>query len=212
MGLPLVGLVHVGMGSFLSMQAYFGATFMDGIGPVTGVGLIRNLAPLLTGLHPGRGGLGPLRGRAGPAETPDRDEPAIGRRGWSRPGWWRRSWPGRCWRSGARWSGSRSAGWSPTDDGADLAGVLRHVPGDALGPRHRRAGRQGGGLRLRGRACSPATKGFEAGTGESTGRPGTDLLGGLPGRLPGRAWRSCSSTAAGSCWSTTPGRPSARRC
>ena len=49
MGLPLVGLVHVGMGSFLSMQAYFGATFMDGIGPVTGVGLIRNLAPLLTG-------------------------------------------------------------------------------------------------------------------------------------------------------------------
>jgi phospholipid/cholesterol/gamma-HCH transport system permease protein len=37
------------MGSFLSMQAYFGATFVDGIGPVTGVGLIRNLAPLLTG-------------------------------------------------------------------------------------------------------------------------------------------------------------------
>ena len=49
MGLPMVGLVHVGMGSFLSMQAYFGATFMDGIGPVTGVGLIRNLAPLMTG-------------------------------------------------------------------------------------------------------------------------------------------------------------------
>jgi phospholipid/cholesterol/gamma-HCH transport system permease protein len=48
-GLPVVGLVHVGMGSFLSMQAYFGATFMDGIGPVTGVGLIRNLAPLLVG-------------------------------------------------------------------------------------------------------------------------------------------------------------------
>ncbi len=48
-GLPMVGLVHVGMGSFLSMQAYFGATFIDGIGPVTGVGLIRNLAPLLTG-------------------------------------------------------------------------------------------------------------------------------------------------------------------
>jgi phospholipid/cholesterol/gamma-HCH transport system permease protein len=49
LGMPLVGLVHVGMGSFLSMQAYFGATFMDGIGPVTGVGLIRNLAPLMTG-------------------------------------------------------------------------------------------------------------------------------------------------------------------
>lgn len=49
LGLPLVGLVHVGLGSFLSMQAYFGATFMDGIGPVTGVGLIRNLAPLMAG-------------------------------------------------------------------------------------------------------------------------------------------------------------------
>ena len=49
MGLPSVALVHVGMGSFLSMQAYFGATFVDGIGPVVGVGLIRNLAPLLTG-------------------------------------------------------------------------------------------------------------------------------------------------------------------
>jgi phospholipid/cholesterol/gamma-HCH transport system permease protein len=49
MGLPMVGLVHVGMGSFLAMQAYFGATFVDGIGPVTGVGLIRNLAPLMTG-------------------------------------------------------------------------------------------------------------------------------------------------------------------
>ena len=32
MGLPMVGLVHVGLGSFLAMQAYFGATFMDGIG------------------------------------------------------------------------------------------------------------------------------------------------------------------------------------
>jgi len=49
MGLPMVALVHVGMGSFLAMQAYFGATFLDGIGPVVGVGLIRNLAPLLSG-------------------------------------------------------------------------------------------------------------------------------------------------------------------
>jgi len=49
MGLPLVAMVHVGMGSFLAMQAYFGATFIDGIGPVVGVGLIRNLAPLLSG-------------------------------------------------------------------------------------------------------------------------------------------------------------------
>lgn len=50
MGLPLVAVVHVGMGSFLAMQAYFGATFLDGIGPVVGVGLVRNLAPLLAGL------------------------------------------------------------------------------------------------------------------------------------------------------------------
>jgi phospholipid/cholesterol/gamma-HCH transport system permease protein len=49
-GLPLVGLVHVGMGSFLAMQAYFGATFAEGSGPVVGVGLIRNGAPLLTGM------------------------------------------------------------------------------------------------------------------------------------------------------------------
>ena len=29
---------HVGMGSFLSMQAYFGSTFVDGTGAVVGVG------------------------------------------------------------------------------------------------------------------------------------------------------------------------------
>jgi phospholipid/cholesterol/gamma-HCH transport system permease protein len=50
MGLPLVGLVHVGQGSFLSMQAYFGGTFVDGTGAVVGVGLIRNAAPMMTGL------------------------------------------------------------------------------------------------------------------------------------------------------------------
>lgn len=49
MGLPSVALVHVGMGSFLAMQSYFGATFVDATGSVVGVGLIRNLAPLLTG-------------------------------------------------------------------------------------------------------------------------------------------------------------------
>ena len=49
LGFPMVAMVHVGMGSFLAMQAYFGATFVDGIGPVVGVGLIRNLAPLLSG-------------------------------------------------------------------------------------------------------------------------------------------------------------------
>src|SRR5579864_7466551 len=49
-GLPLVGLVHVGMGSFLAMQAYYGATFVEAAGPVVGVGLFRNVAPLLTGM------------------------------------------------------------------------------------------------------------------------------------------------------------------
>ena len=49
LGFGVVAAAHVGMGSFLAMQAYFGATFVDGIGPVVGVGLIRNLAPLLTG-------------------------------------------------------------------------------------------------------------------------------------------------------------------
>ena len=47
MGLPLVALVHVGMGSFLCMQSYFGGTFVDGAGAVVGVGLIRNLAPMM---------------------------------------------------------------------------------------------------------------------------------------------------------------------
>ncbi len=50
MGIPLVGLVHIGIGSFLSMQAYYGGTFVEGTGAVVGVGLIRNVAPLLAGL------------------------------------------------------------------------------------------------------------------------------------------------------------------
>ena len=41
MGLPLVGLVHVSFGSFLTMQAYFGATFTEAAGIVVGLGLIR---------------------------------------------------------------------------------------------------------------------------------------------------------------------------
>lgn len=49
LGIPLVSIVNVGMGSFLSMQAYFGATFVDGSGAVVGVGLVRNLAPLMIG-------------------------------------------------------------------------------------------------------------------------------------------------------------------
>ena len=49
MGVPLVGLIHVSFGSFLAMQAYFGATFSEAAGAVVGLGLIRNVAPLLTG-------------------------------------------------------------------------------------------------------------------------------------------------------------------
>ena len=47
MGLPMVALVHVGLGSFLSMQSYFGGTFVEGTGAVVGVGLIRNVAPMM---------------------------------------------------------------------------------------------------------------------------------------------------------------------
>ena len=50
MGLPLVALVNIGMGSFLSMQSYFGGTFVDGTGAIVGVGLVRNVGPLMAGL------------------------------------------------------------------------------------------------------------------------------------------------------------------
>jgi phospholipid/cholesterol/gamma-HCH transport system permease protein len=88
LGLPMVALMHVGVGSFLSMQAYFGATFTEANGAVVGLGLMRNVAPLLTGyilaglfavwitgelsggLHPGID--------AHPADLPDRDV-ALGR-------------------------------------------------------------------------------------------------------------------------------------
>ena len=49
-GLPMVALVHIGLGSFLTMQAYYGATFVEGTGAVVGVGLIRNITALMTGL------------------------------------------------------------------------------------------------------------------------------------------------------------------
>jgi phospholipid/cholesterol/gamma-HCH transport system permease protein len=49
-GFPLVGFVHVGLGSFMSLQAYFGGTFVDGTGAVVGVGLFRNVAPLMAGM------------------------------------------------------------------------------------------------------------------------------------------------------------------
>jgi phospholipid/cholesterol/gamma-HCH transport system permease protein len=83
MGVPLVGLIHVGFGSFLSMQAFYGATFREASGAVVGLGLVRNVAPLLTGFT--MAGLmavwitGELAGglRPGldddPADVPDRD-------------------------------------------------------------------------------------------------------------------------------------------
>ncbi len=82
MGIPLVGLVHVSFGSFLAMQAYFGATFTEGAGAVVGVGLIRNVAPLLSGFILAgliaakvtsdlRGGIRP--GLDDPRSVPDRD-------------------------------------------------------------------------------------------------------------------------------------------
>jgi phospholipid/cholesterol/gamma-HCH transport system permease protein len=90
MGFPLVGLVHVAMGSFLSLQAYFGSTFVDGTGAVVGVGLLRNLATMMTGLTLS----GLLAGRMIPdllqmgaipaSDTPAR--PGQGGRGTRRPG------------------------------------------------------------------------------------------------------------------------------
>jgi phospholipid/cholesterol/gamma-HCH transport system permease protein len=50
MGMPLVALVHFAMGSFLSLQAYYGSTFVEGTGAVVGVGLLRNLGGLMTGM------------------------------------------------------------------------------------------------------------------------------------------------------------------
>ena len=49
-GLPMVALSHIGLGSFLTMQSYYGATFAEGTGAVVGVGLIRNITALMTGL------------------------------------------------------------------------------------------------------------------------------------------------------------------
>ncbi len=48
-GFPIVGLTHLSIGSFLAMQSFYGATFSEAAGPVVGLGLIRNVAPLLTG-------------------------------------------------------------------------------------------------------------------------------------------------------------------
>jgi len=49
-GTPLVALVHVAIGSFLSLQSYYGSTFVEGTGAVVGVGLLRNLGGMMAGL------------------------------------------------------------------------------------------------------------------------------------------------------------------
>jgi len=48
-GLPIVALVNVSLGSFLAMQAFYGATFTEAAGPVVGIGLFRNLSPMMAG-------------------------------------------------------------------------------------------------------------------------------------------------------------------
>jgi phospholipid/cholesterol/gamma-HCH transport system permease protein len=50
MGIPMVALVHIAIGSFLSLQAYYGSTFVDGTGAVVGVGLLRNLGGIMSGM------------------------------------------------------------------------------------------------------------------------------------------------------------------
>ena len=49
-GFPVIGLLHIAIGSFLAMQAYYGSTFIDGTGAVVGVGLLRNIGGLMTGM------------------------------------------------------------------------------------------------------------------------------------------------------------------
>ncbi len=50
LAIPLLSLLHVAFGSILAMQAFFRATFPETNGAVVGVGLVRSVAPLLTGL------------------------------------------------------------------------------------------------------------------------------------------------------------------
>ena len=45
-----MALVHVAIGSFLALQAYYGSTFVDGTGAVVGVGLLRNLGGIMSGM------------------------------------------------------------------------------------------------------------------------------------------------------------------
>lgn len=50
LGAPIIALVHVPLGSFLAMQAFFSATFTDAVGAVVGLGLLRNMATMMTGM------------------------------------------------------------------------------------------------------------------------------------------------------------------
>lgn len=50
LGAPVVVLIHVPLGSFLAMQAFFSATFTDAVGAVVGLGLLRNMATMMTGM------------------------------------------------------------------------------------------------------------------------------------------------------------------
>jgi phospholipid/cholesterol/gamma-HCH transport system permease protein len=88
-GVPLIALIHVGFGSFLAMQAFFRATIADANGAVVGLGLMRSVAPMLTGMclawllavryHAELGG-GLRRGLDDdPSDVPDRDI-GLGRR------------------------------------------------------------------------------------------------------------------------------------
>lgn len=71
LGVPIIILVHVPLGSFLAMQAFFSATFTEAVGAVVGVGLLRNLATMMTGLT--------LAGLLAARYVPElRDRPAVG--------------------------------------------------------------------------------------------------------------------------------------
>jgi phospholipid/cholesterol/gamma-HCH transport system permease protein len=82
-GLPLVALVHAGFGSFMAMQAFFRATIAESNGAVVGLGMLRSVAPMLTGFALAgllsvriaadlQGGLRPGLDDD-PADVPDRD-------------------------------------------------------------------------------------------------------------------------------------------
>ena len=80
MGIPLVGLVHIAIGSFLSLQAYYGSTFVDGTGAVVGVGLLRNLGGIMSGMI--------FSGMLAARMIPElRDASAVSLRIESRPSW-----------------------------------------------------------------------------------------------------------------------------